>query len=144
MRIGRVLDFAEYWNEPQFSNKRPNRDAQDAVTRRGDNIYQPWAIGEFRQLPSRHSHPDGTENIDNKRTDLGGLHVLIAECYAYFGRAGPQVPPDLTFLKTGRGHRCRFTDEQVAPVAEWFDALPKGVHGAPSLWPAEDTSWRQP
>ena len=116
-------------------------DAPDAVSRRGDNIYRPWAIGEFRQLPSRHSHPDGTENIETKRTDLSCLHVLIGERYVYFGREGPLLPPELAFLKIGRAHRCRFTEEEVAQVAAWFTTLPNGLHGTPAQWPPTETPW---
>jgi hypothetical protein len=143
MQVGRVLDFAQYWRDPQYSAKRPDRDAPGAASRRGDNIYEPCAIGEFRQVPSSHSHPDGTERIETKRTDLGGEHVLVADRYTYFGGDGPPVPKELAFLKTGRGHRSRFTPEQVARVAEWFASLPAGVHGRPARWPPDDTSWRE-
>lgn len=97
----------------------------------------------FRQLPSQHSHDDGTEKLESKRTDLGGVHVLIADDYAYFGHEGPPLSAELAFLKAGRGHRCRFTAAEVAQVAGWFQTLPKGVSGRPEVWPKADLSWRQ-
>jgi Nucleotide modification associated domain 2 len=58
MRVGGVLTFNEYWNAGAYSCKRPKRDSTDPVVRRGDNIYQPWGIGEYRQLPSYQSLPE--------------------------------------------------------------------------------------
>ena len=133
MKVGRVLDFDEYWNAARYGCKRPRRNSTDPVVRRGDNIYQPWGIGEFRQLASDHSNSDGTEDLVRKRKDLSGVHVLSAERFGYFVGAGRPLPPDLAFLKVGRGHKSHLTDEQVARVARWFAALPQGIHGLPTL-----------
>ncbi len=141
--VTQVIDFAKYWNAARYKNKRPTKGAPLAIERSGDNIYEPWAIGEFRQRPSRHSHPDGTENVESKRTDLGGLHVVVSDTYVYFGKEGPLLPSGLAFLEIGRGHRCRFTPAQIAQVTAWFDGLPRGVHGPPALWPSGDLSWQQ-
>jgi len=143
MKVSDVLDFEDYWDTPSYASKRPDKNSSLAIDRRGDNIYQPTENGAFRQLASSHSRSDGTEDPDLKRTDLGGEMVLLSNSYAYFGADGPPVPDDLRFLVAGRGHRCRFTTEQVARVVEWFDALPKGVHGRPAMWPEDDDSWRQ-
>jgi len=143
MKVSQVLDFVDYWNAPDHAGKHPDKNTPLAIDRRGDNIYQPTENGEFRQFASSHSRPEGTENPDLKRTDLGGEMVLLSNSYAYFGADGPPVPDDLRFLVVGRGHRCRFTTEQVARVAESFEALPRGVQGPPAMWPADDDSWRQ-
>lgn len=142
MKVSRVIDFAAYWDAPQYRAKRPSRGTHRTVDKCGDNIYEPSAIGEFRQLPSLHSNSDGTEDAANKRHDLDGVNVLVSEMYSYFGHDGPAVPHALSFLKTGRGHRCRFTHEQVAQVSEWFATLPRGVHGRPAAWKTGDESWR--
>jgi hypothetical protein len=142
MQIERVLGFDEYWRA--HPEKRPTWRSSHHVERVGDNIYEPIAIGEFRQLPSVHSEPDGTERPKDKVHDLGGEHVLLGRRFSYFGQTRPSLPRELAFLKIGRGHRCRFTPEQVAAVRRWFEGLPQGVHGRPSIWPATDDSWRRP
>lgn len=143
MQVTRMMDFYDYWNDPRFASKRPDMRSPRRIDRRGDNIYQPIRPGAFRQLPSRHSNRDGTERSEFKSRDLGGSNVLISERFAYFGREGPPLPPELAFLKVGRGHRSRFTPDQVDKVARWFQGLPNGILGRPALWPEDDPSWRQ-
>jgi hypothetical protein len=143
MRVDRVIDFTTYWSNRQYACKKPKFDAPFDIARCGDNIYRPSGIGEFRQLPSMHSHRNGSEDVGAKRKDLSGLHVLVSDTYAYFGREGPLVTPELSFLEIGRGHRCRFTEAQVAQVAAWFADLPSGVKGRPARWPASDDSWQR-
>lgn len=141
-QIERIIGFEEYWNDPMYEARRPKMDSERIVDRTGDNIYEPLNNG-FRQLPSLHSHRDGSENSGSKRTDLGGKHVLVGERFTYWGGSGPALPEELGFLAVGRAHRCRFSPEQVDVVARWFAALEGGVLGAPARWKAEDESWRQ-
>lgn len=117
-------------------------DSDRIVDRTGDNIYEPVA-GGHRQLHSMHSHPDGTEIPYNKKTDLDGDHILVCERFSYWGGTGPALSEDLGFLTVKRGHRSRFSEEQVDAVARWFSALPGGVLGAPAQWKSGDESWRQ-
>lgn len=124
--------------------KRPVMTAEKARDRRGDNFYEPLPGGGFRQHASRHSNKDGSENQRHLRRDLGGEHVLVGERFAYFGKDGPPLPSELSFLRTGRGHRCKFSAEQVRIVSEWFERLPQGVLGCPESWPAGDLSWMDP
>lgn len=144
MKVAHVITFTQYWESPQYAAKRPDMCSTRAIDRYGDNIYEPTAPGEFRQIPSHHCKPDGTESKENKDRDLDGVHVLVAEHFAYFGQNGPPVPPELAFLRVGRKHRSHFTPEKVQEVEQWFRTLPQGVHGRPALWPDNDTSWQQP
>lgn len=137
-----VIGFEEYWTDPRYEARQPRMDSALIVDRTGDNIYEPIP-GGYRQLHSIHSHPDGSENSYNKRTDLGGQHILVCETFTYWGGSGPELPEDLGFLRTGRGHRCRFSEEKVETVARWFETLPRGVLGAPRQWKRDDDSWRQ-
>ena len=141
MRVDRVMGFDAYWNDPLCAMKRPLMGSTKCRDRRGDNIYEPLPSGGFHQLWSPHSHKDG-ENEKHKRRDLGGEQVLLGERFAYFGKEGPPLPSNLAFLHTGRGHRCSFSDPQVAAVAEWLDLVPQGLLGCPALWPSSDSSWR--
>jgi hypothetical protein len=141
MCVSEVLDFRSYWDDPRFACKRPDKTSPDTSVRRGDNIYQPWGIEEFRQLPSSHSNADGSEDVSRKRIDLSGRHVLVADRFTYFGSERPLLPEALAFLRIARGHRCRYTDEQIAQVVAWFEDLTPGLHGKPALWGSNDSSW---
>lgn len=143
VQVAEVIGFEEYWADPEYQARRPLMRSPQIINRTGDNIYEPVS-GGYRQLPSFHSNPDGTENADLKRTDLGGDHVLVGERFTYWGRSGPSLPEELEFLAVGRGHRSNFTHEQVNTVAHWFADLPGGVLGAPAQWKVGDQSWRQP
>lgn len=143
MRVAERLSFTEYWSALRFRDKRPDRTSASASLRRGDNIYEPAGTGAFHQLPSAHSHADGTENPESKAHDLGGRHVLVAGDFVYFGGGGPPLPPELAFLKVGRGHRCRFTQEQVGRFIKWMSGQTGRVRGRPTDWAAGDDSWRE-
>lgn len=143
MKVSRAITFEDYWSDQQYSVKRPAWESARAIDRSGDNIYEPTAIGAFRQLPSCHSHPDGSENLKTKVKDLSGNQVLVAKRFAYYGQSGPAIPPRLGFLTIGRGHRCNFTSKQVLEVERWFDSLPQGNHGQPKIWAVDDASWRR-
>jgi hypothetical protein len=140
MRVGRVLDFDGYWSNAVGAAKKPVM-SSTVRDRRGDNFYEPLPGGGFRQHPSLHTNEDGTENQKHLRRDLGGEHVLVGDRFAYFGKDGPPLPSELAFLRTGRSHRCKFSEEQVLAVADWFERLPQGVLRRPARWPSADTSW---
>lgn len=140
MQVSAVIGFADYWTGVRYAVKRPVMNSPHLSDRCGDNIYEPTAIGEFRQLHSRHSNADGSEKVQHKERDLGGVHVLVADRFVYFGGEGPSVPAELGFLEIARGHRCRFTPEQIAKVTRWFGRQPPGLHGEPALGPASKPS----
>jgi hypothetical protein len=149
MRVAKKLSFADYWRE--YPAKRPDMTAPDRLRRSGDNNYAPTPDGGYRQIPCRHSKPDRTEDLKAKTHDLGAdgsNPVLIGDRFCYFGVNTEPLRPDLSFLfagflKSGRGHRCNFTPEQIALALAWFEGLPPGVHGRPGLWPEDDNSWEQ-
>lgn len=144
MRVARKMSFADYWRE--YPAKRPDMTAPGRLLKSGDNNYEPMPDGGYRQIPCRHSHPDGTEDQKAKTHDLGedgSNQVLIGGRFCYFGANAEPLRPDLDFLIAGRGHRCNFTPEQIALALAWFEGLPPGVHGRPSLWPEDEHSWEQ-
>lgn len=143
VQVAEIIGFEQYWADPEYRSRRPIMNSPQIIDRTGDNIYEPVS-GGYRQLHSFHSNPDGSENADRKRTDLGGNHVLTGERFTYWGRSGPALPEELEFLAVGRGHRCNFTHDQVSTAVRWFADLPGGVQGAPAEWKAGDQSWRQP
>ena len=142
VQVAKVIGFEQYWADPEYRSRRPIMNSPRIIDRAGDNIYEPVS-GGYRQLHSFHSNPDGSENADRKRTDLGGNYVLTGERFTYWGRSGPALPKEIEFLAVRRGHRCKFTNDQVSIVLRWFADLTGGVQGAPAEWKAGDQSWRQ-
>lgn len=141
-QVEEKLTFREYWHGERFLPKRPDMTASSIVKRCGDNIYEPIAPGNFRQLPSGHSH-GLEENPANKTHDLNGRFVLASTIFSYFGVDGTPLPKRFSSLIVGRAHRCHFPDELVAEFDTWRKSLPRGVQNRPRRWPADDLSWRQ-
>ncbi|MBI5488808.1 MAG: hypothetical protein HY905_15845 [Deltaproteobacteria bacterium] len=139
MQVSEKPPFAQYWSDPRFARKHPDRECADPKRRCGDNIYRPLRDGEFEQRPSPHSNDDGTPNEKAMAHDLGGKFVLVGKPFVYFGAHAPPLPPDLEFLKVRRGHRSRFSEEQVERFVAWFGRLrARGMRGKPALWSVTD------
>jgi hypothetical protein len=138
MRVQQKLTFEEYWNDRRFNAKRPDFKSSSRIRRRGDNIYKPLVNGEFRQLPSLHSQKSGEEDKARKRKDLDGKYVLVAEEFVYFGAGGPELPRDFDFIRVGRAHRSRFSNEQISVFAAWLEEQKMrrrwGRQGKPTEW----------
>jgi hypothetical protein len=142
MRVDETMTVGRYWRDGRFKDKRP-RFSKEARIRCGDNIYQPLADQEFRQLPSFHS--EGVhENARLKSHDLGGKNVLISETFAYFGDKPRDLPAGLKDLMVGRGHRSRFSEQTKATFLRLVSRTQLGVHARPRSWPVNDVSWEQP
>jgi len=136
MRIDEILTFDQYWKDKRFRRKKPHMSATTYL-RYGDNISHRAGGKTFKQEDSFHSMEDGSVSLGDLRRDTGTTDkVLVGHEFAYWGRAGIKVPAQLTFmLKKGPGHRCRFTDEQVAAVMAWLGTLPgRGYIGEPAHW----------
>lgn len=134
------LTFQAYFNDPRFNEKRPDFKKLGAIYRRGDNIYQPLANCQYRQLNSRHSHKDGTENLDTKRHDLNGRFVLISDVFHYFGQKSIPLPPDFSQMIVGRAHKCRFPRDFVKKFEKFISTMDGGILGYPHNWPEKDYS----
>lgn len=142
MKVKEKLTFDEYWRQRRFSPKKPRRHSKRLIQRVGDNIYEPKAEGEYRQLPSAHS--DGEkEDVGKKRSDVGGRFVLVAEDFHYFGSKPVALPVELETLIVGRAHKSRFPAELVASFERWIQSLESGVLAPPTVWSKSDKSWRQ-
>ena len=95
MRVTDTKTFDQYWAEKEFFDKRPVRNGS-RVMMVGDNIYHhDIPNGEWIQLDSHHSNPDGTSNQLNIRKDTSADKVLISRDFFYFGRSAPGVPPEI-------------------------------------------------
>jgi hypothetical protein len=143
MRIDEKLTYHQYFTDPRFADKKPDLASSKVLKKCGDNIYEPLANGEFRQLHSAHSHQNGSENPKNKDRDLRGKNVLVSRTFHYFGRDGLTLPEALHPLKTSRGHKNKFSPELVDTFLSFIAKKTKGVHAAPTKWPLDDMSWRE-
>jgi len=142
MEVDEILDYASYHSDARFANKIPDYRRGGVVWKAGGNIYKPLPNGDFQQLRSMHSHGD-EENPETKAHDLGGVNVLVARRFHYFGGSGPELPPHLEELRVGRAHKNRFSQDTIADFLEFISSYPEGVNAPPTKWPSNDVSWKQ-
>ena len=106
MRVGSVLSYADYWNDPRFAIKKPGQSPQP------DNIYRPGQKGAFVWVKNPVHAREKAEK------DLRGKHVLIADRFWYFGGQQVKLPHsyanDLDLPNPRRGHRrSAWTDAKM-------------------------------
>jgi hypothetical protein len=143
MAIDEILTFKLYYRDQRFVSKIPDFNRKEVVFRCGDNIYEPLANGEFRQLRSMHSNKNGPDEAPETKTrDLSGLNVLISWNFHYFGRQGPELPNHLGELIVGRAHKNKFSPEIISKFHQFIAIQSKGISGPPTRWPDNDQSWR--
>lgn len=145
MQVEEILTFAQYYRDKRFAAKKPKPDFNKGkvVSKCGDNIYEPLPNGKFRQLQSMHSRSKGPqEDTKKKDHDLRGANVLVSKKFYYFGSCGPELPEELSELKVGRAHKCRFSEETKLKFKEFIAKQRKGVNDHPTKWPEGDCSWR--
>ena len=142
MEVDEILDYASYHRDGRFASKIPDYSRGEVVWKAGDNIYRPLPNGGFQQLRSMHSH-GAEENPETKAHDLGGVNVLVARRFHYFGGSGPELPLYLEELTVGRAHKNRFSRETIDGFLEFISSYPQGVSAPPTKWPGSDMSWKQ-
>jgi hypothetical protein len=122
MRVTQTASFNEYWQDPEFFDKRPVRNGSSAMMV-GDNIYhRASAEVSWSQLDSHHSNPDGTTNEINLAKDTSADRVLLSRHFYYFGKSAPIVPSKILKglgHKNGIGHR-KYDELQSAQFLSWL------------------------
>lgn len=136
MKVGKVMTFDEYFNNPEYITKRPDMSKSERIYMNGDNIYQPIGNGLYNQLKSRHDEKDMIR-------DLSGQYVLLSDNFWYFGSQACPLPLEFQDFITGRGHKNDFDDTLINNFVEFIQQFPKGIHGRPTKWLPEDKSWEQ-
>jgi len=143
MRVTETLTFRQYWNDARFGRKKPNLYASLKLAS-GDNIYR-WSRRRkaWDQLPSYHSHIDGSADPRHVQRDTRVDRVLASTDFVYFGGHGPIIPHKLRkyggldVVKTGRGLKV-FSDADTNLVRDfgaWIDSLAEhGFVHAPLDW----------
>ena len=140
MEVGERLTFDQYWSEPRFERKKPDRRGS-LKYRYGDNVYHRSPAGEWIQEDCRHSLDDGTPNPDHVRRDTSANAVLIAAHFTYWGGDGPVLPTELrdwdgTDLgEPGRDHTyTAYPPAMIEVFVAWARGLPNGYQAPPIDW----------
>ena len=143
MHVTEILKFDEYWSDSRFIVKRPNRSTSLKYAY-GDNIYhRDNNTKKWIQEDSHHSHPDGKPNDKNIRRDtLRTEHLLVSDCFYYWGGSGPQIPhrfrgsQDYDVRAPGRGHTSSFPKPFIREFINWIESICncKGCIGKPLDW----------
>lgn len=121
MKVSQSINFDEYWKNLSYQDKRPVRNGSLKMIV-GDNIYH-QSHGEWLQLDSHHSHPDGSPNIHNIRNDTQSDAVLVSNHFFYFGSAAVEIPePILQNLgyRNQRNHRT-FDSAVAQPLISFIE-----------------------
>lgn len=123
LRVGCKLTFNQYWENPDFRDKRPVRNGSQKMLV-GDNIYHRDSGDEdWIQENSHHSRADGTTNRENLNRDTQADAVLISDLFYYFGKFAPEVPPrilDGMSYKNRRGYRNFEFSEPQQEFINWL------------------------
>lgn len=138
MRVTEVATFDEYWKDPRFVEKRPNRRGSRKQFF-GDNIYhRNPKTGRWIQEDSHHSRSNGKTFKINLDHDTTTDRVLISNDFVYFGGSAIAIPTPFSrapnaLWKIGPGHKCSFSETYVTGVAAWLRSLGRsGYQGNPA------------
>lgn len=123
MKVTRKVTFNEYWNSPEFNDKKPIRNGSKKMLL-GDNIYS-WMeeSKSWHQAHSHHSLPNGDINEYNLNRDTKSNKVLLSDHFYYFGQSAPMIPVALVErigYKNGVGHRI-FDSPQAFDIVKWVE-----------------------
>lgn len=123
MKVTRKVSFNEYWENPEFNDKKPVRNGSKAMLL-GDNIYFHDSENDvWKQAHSHHSHPDGSLNEYNKNRDTQSSKVLLSKHFYYFGISAPLIPigilEDIGY-KNGINHRV-YNFDMASKLVDWLE-----------------------
>ena len=134
MRVGQKLLIRDYFSDPRFRDKIPDRSARGKT---GDNIYRPLrsdakGVEDFELLPN-------ANHFDRDRDrDLRGEFVLISDEFYYFGGRALALPVDVRpMVPRGQSRYGRRTgSERAERFVRYVRANYRpGRHGQPHQWP---------
>ncbi len=106
------LSFAEYWNDPRFAGKKPDR----APT--PDNFYRPTKGGGLLWVENP------VHFLESAEHDTNGRYVLVFDPSWRFGANGPPLPTDFGLRMTHgrRGERVAdLSDGEWSRLRAWLD-----------------------
>jgi len=141
MVVEEAMSFREYWEDERFQVKKPNLLGGHKGFF-GDNIYH-WdeGAGQYHQINSHHSNPDGSTSQHNLSKDTSADRVLISCDYVYFGANAVTPPTALSddlpdvFPHWARDFYKNYPDELRLRVEEWLrENFEWGLQGLPERW----------
>jgi len=121
MHVTNRISFDDYWNDPQFQDKKPIRNGS-LVMLVGDNIYHRQGVN-WVQADSHHSNSDGTTDLTNVANDTSSNSVLLSNDFYYFGRSAPLVPREILDgidYQNGRNHRKILLPDPGSLLVSWL------------------------
>ena len=141
MRVEETLSYDEYWSDPRFQQKKPNR-AGSLKQRYGDNIYHRSPNrNSWIQEDSRHSLEDGSPNMDHVVRDTSASRVLVSETFVYYGHNAIEIPDAFRdwqgydVCPSGPGYRCNFPMDLREAITSWLESqVHLGITGEPLDW----------
>ena len=141
VRVEEALSYGEYWSDPRFQQKKPNR-VGSLKQRYGDNIYHRSPDGRsWIQEDGRHSLDDGSPNIRHVERDTSAPRVLLSETFVYYGHNAIKIPDAFRdwhghdICPSGPGYRCNFPEEMRESFTAWLaDQVHLGIAGEPLDW----------
>lgn len=123
MQVTQKITFNEYWEKPEFKDKKPIRNGSKKMLL-GDNIYYYDNETElWNQAHSHHSLADGSINEYNKDRDTKSENVLLSKHFYYFGSAAPKIPVSILNrlgYKNRMGHR-KFPFKKAKSLVVWLE-----------------------
>ena len=132
MRVAETMTFEQYWCDPRFAAKKPQRSPCYEETC-GDNVYHRDCDGDWRQEACFHCS-------DEVSRDLSVNRVLVATEFVYYGDQSIELPSEIARLGEGhfegiRGYRVNdLSSETVRAIIGWLQDLCSdgGVKGSPA------------
>ena len=111
--VAEKLTFAEYWHDPRFAGKKPDR------TSTPDNFYRPTQDGGLLWIDNPVHGPEAAAH------DTGGVYVLTFNPSWRFGAHGPVLPESFGIRMVGGRRGQHVTDLSAAEwrgLESWLDA----------------------
>ena len=141
LRVEEALSYDEYWSDPRFQQKKPNR-VGSLKQRYGDNIYHRSSNGtSWIQEDGRHSLEDGSPNMRHVERDTSAPRVLLSETFVYYGNHAVEIPDKFRnwqgqdICPPGPGYRCKFPEAMRDAFTTWLaDQVHLGIAGEPLDW----------
>ena len=110
--IAEKLTFAEYWHDPRFAGKKPDRSPTP------DNFYRPTQDGGLLWIDNPVHGPEAAAH------DTGGVYVLTFNPSWRFGAHGPVLPESFGLRMVGGRRGQHVTDLSAAEwrrLESWLD-----------------------
>jgi hypothetical protein len=118
MRVKEIIPYSEYWRDSRFAMRKPSN--KTAIGRRGDNIWHHNRGGKWRVCPG------ACHDESHRERDIGGVNVLIAIEFYYFGRSAIRIPSRFTnMLPRTQGHKNTRDPAMIGSFWKWVTKVAK-------------------